>query len=89
VTVELFGWQIQIDSIVPGKLVDVAAVPGNPLENISALACVHSVMKGGAVYNGLRSRRDGDSPLPVFYSTCWRFSAIRTTFTRTALGHIK
>ena len=88
-TVELFGWQIQIDSIVPSKLVDVAAVPGNPLEYISALACVHSVMKGGVVYKGLRSRRDGDSPLPVFYSTCWRFSAILTPFTRKALRHVK
>lgn len=37
-------------SIVAGKQADIIAVPGNPLEDITALERVNFVMKGGEVY---------------------------------------
>jgi imidazolonepropionase-like amidohydrolase len=36
--------------LAAGKLADIVAVPGNPLENIGATADVTFVMKGGKVY---------------------------------------
>lgn len=36
--------------IVPGKLADIIAVDGNPLENIELMETVSFVMKGGKVY---------------------------------------
>lgn len=36
--------------LTPGKLADIVAVPGNPLENIHATEKVIFVMKGGQVY---------------------------------------
>ena len=36
--------------IAPGKLADIIAVPGNPLEKISVMEEVRFVMKGGKVY---------------------------------------
>ncbi|MBL0156286.1 MAG: amidohydrolase family protein [Bryobacterales bacterium] len=36
--------------LTPGKLADIVAVPGNPLENIRATEKVVFVMKGGQVY---------------------------------------
>jgi imidazolonepropionase-like amidohydrolase len=44
------GWQGQIGALKPGYFADVIAVPGNPLENISALEKVGFVMKGGVIY---------------------------------------
>jgi len=44
------GWQGQIGALKPGYFADVIAVPGNPLENISALEKVGFVMKGGLIY---------------------------------------
>jgi imidazolonepropionase-like amidohydrolase len=40
----------QIGQLAPGYFADVVAVPGNPLENISAVTHVDFVMKGGVVY---------------------------------------
>jgi len=44
------GWQGQIGALKPGYFADVIAVPGNPLEDISALEKVGFVMKGGVIY---------------------------------------
>jgi imidazolonepropionase-like amidohydrolase len=46
---KLLGWEDQIGQLKPGFLADIIAVPGNPLEDISAVERVSFVMKGGAV----------------------------------------
>ncbi|HLK13313.1 MAG TPA: amidohydrolase family protein [Fimbriimonadaceae bacterium] len=46
----LLGWAGQIGELKPGYLADIVAVPGSPLEDISAVARVSFVMKGGVVY---------------------------------------
>ena len=38
--------------IAPGKLADLIAVPGNPLDDVKVLEQVSWVMKGGVVYKG-------------------------------------
>lgn len=40
----------QIGSIEPGKLADIVAAPGDPLRDISVLADINFVMKGGKVF---------------------------------------
>ncbi|MFY9551135.1 MAG: amidohydrolase family protein, partial [Thermoanaerobaculia bacterium] len=47
---ELLGWKDRIGSITPGKLADLVAVRGNPLEDITAVRRVVFVMKDGVVY---------------------------------------
>jgi imidazolonepropionase-like amidohydrolase len=47
---KLLGWAGQIGELRPGYFADVIAVPGNPLEDISATTKVKFVMKGGVVY---------------------------------------
>jgi imidazolonepropionase-like amidohydrolase len=47
---KLLGWQDQIGVLKPGYLADIIAVPGNPLDDISAMQKVVFVMKGGMVY---------------------------------------
>jgi imidazolonepropionase-like amidohydrolase len=47
---KLLGWQGQMGALKPGYWADVVAVPGNPLDDISVLAKVSFVMKGGIVY---------------------------------------
>jgi len=47
---KLLGWQNQIGALKPGYWADVIAVPGDPLEDISALQRVSFVMKGGVIY---------------------------------------
>jgi imidazolonepropionase-like amidohydrolase len=39
-------------TIAPGKLADLIAVPGNPLEDVTVLQHVEFVMKGGAIVKG-------------------------------------
>jgi imidazolonepropionase-like amidohydrolase len=45
----LLGWQDKIGALKVGYAADVVAVPGNPLEDITALQRVSFVMKDGAV----------------------------------------
>ena len=47
---KVLGWQGQIGALKAGYFADVIAVPGNPLEDISALGKVAFVMKGGVIY---------------------------------------
>jgi imidazolonepropionase-like amidohydrolase len=46
---KLLGWEGQIGELKPGYFADVIAVPGNPLEDITAVEHVIFVMKNGAV----------------------------------------
>lgn len=46
---ELLGWQEKIGSLEKGKLADIIAVPGNPLETLQNLENVSFVMKAGVV----------------------------------------
>jgi imidazolonepropionase-like amidohydrolase len=45
----LLGWEGEIGALKPGYLADIIAVPGNPLEDITAVERVSFVMKGGVV----------------------------------------
>jgi len=47
---ELLGWEDKIGTIAQGKIADIIAVDGNPLDNIRTLESVRFVMKEGAVY---------------------------------------
>jgi imidazolonepropionase-like amidohydrolase len=47
---KLLDWEDQIGALKPGYFADIVAVPGNPLNDISALQHVEFVMKGGTVY---------------------------------------
>jgi imidazolonepropionase-like amidohydrolase len=46
---ELIGWQDRVGTIEPGKLADIVAVSGDPLQDITELERVQFVMKGGVV----------------------------------------
>jgi imidazolonepropionase-like amidohydrolase len=46
---QILRWQGQIGQLKPGYYADIIAVPGNPLEDITAVERVTFVMKGGAV----------------------------------------
>lgn len=46
---KLLGWEGQIGALKPGHYADIVAVPGNPLEDITAVEHVSFVMKGGVV----------------------------------------
>ena len=43
------GWARDVGAVVPGRFADLAAVEGDPLQDIHRLERVHFVMKGGAV----------------------------------------
>jgi imidazolonepropionase-like amidohydrolase len=47
---ELMGWQNKVGAIEPGKLADLTAVDGNPVDDITAMKRVIFVMKDGVVY---------------------------------------
>jgi imidazolonepropionase-like amidohydrolase len=47
---ELLGWSDRLGTIESGKLADIVAVPGDPLEDVTRLEQVRFVMKGGSVY---------------------------------------
>jgi imidazolonepropionase-like amidohydrolase len=46
---KLLGWEEEIGQLKPGYFADIVAVPGNPLDDITAVERVSFVMKGGAV----------------------------------------
>jgi imidazolonepropionase-like amidohydrolase len=46
---EIIGWQDRVGTIEPGKLADIVAVSGDPLQDITELERVQFVMKGGVV----------------------------------------
>ena len=48
----LLGWDSRVGSITAGKLADIVAVPGDPLQDIHATERVSFVMKGGVIYKG-------------------------------------
>ena len=47
---EIIHWQDRVGTVQTGKFADLVAVPGNPLEDITATERVGFVMKGGVVY---------------------------------------
>jgi imidazolonepropionase-like amidohydrolase len=47
---QLTGWQDRVGTIEPGKLADLVAVDGNPVEDITAMKRVSFVMKDGVVH---------------------------------------
>jgi len=47
---KLLGWEKQIGALKPGYFADIVAVPGNPLDDITALQKVAFVMKNGVIY---------------------------------------
>ena len=47
---KLLGWDNRIGSLTAGKLADIVAVPGDPLQNIHVLERPSFVMKNGFVY---------------------------------------
>lgn len=49
VAAELLGMQNKVGTLEPGKLADIVAVPGNPLEDIRLTQSVFFVMKQGVV----------------------------------------
>ncbi|MEO8193580.1 MAG: amidohydrolase family protein [Gemmatimonadales bacterium] len=52
----LLGWDKRVGSIVAGKLADIVAVPGNPLDDIHRTEQVSFVMKNGVIYKGPGAR---------------------------------
>jgi len=53
----IMGWEEDVGSLEAGKYADIIAVPGNPLEDITALERVTWVMKGGEVYRADQAER--------------------------------
>ncbi|HZZ39461.1 MAG TPA: amidohydrolase family protein [Acidobacteriaceae bacterium] len=47
---QILTWQEEVGQLRPGFYADVIAVPGNPLDDITAVEHVQFVMKGGIVY---------------------------------------
>ena len=47
---KLLGWEHNVGSLTAGKWADIVAVPGNPLEDITATERPLLVMKGGVLY---------------------------------------
>jgi imidazolonepropionase-like amidohydrolase len=46
---KVLGWENEIGQLKPGYYADIVAVPGNPLDDITAVEHVSFVMKGGEI----------------------------------------
>lgn len=46
----LLGWEARLGTLASGKLADIVAVPGDPLQDVTLLERVSFVMKDGVVY---------------------------------------
>jgi imidazolonepropionase-like amidohydrolase len=51
---ELMGWRDRVGSVEAGRLADLIAVAGDPLDDVSVLEDVAFVMKGGGVVKGMK-----------------------------------
>ncbi len=67
VTAELFGITPEAGTLEPGKLADIVAVRGNPLENIAVLRQIDFVMKSGRV-----AKQDGRMTEPFTYPAAFQ-----------------
>jgi len=47
---EIIGWNDRLGTIEPGKLADIVAVPGDPVQDVTLMRKVSFVMKGGTIY---------------------------------------
>ena len=56
---DLMGWSNKVGAISAGKLADIIAISGNPLDDVSLLENVQFVMKGGMVYKNLLTKQGG------------------------------
>src|SRR3954451_24973173 len=54
---DLMGWTNKVGSITAGKLADIIAVSGNPLDDVTLLENVQFVMKGGIVYKNFLTKQ--------------------------------
>ena len=57
---KLLGWESRIGSLTGGKLADIVAVPGDPLQDIKVMERTVFVMKNGVVYKN----QPATSPVP-------------------------
>jgi imidazolonepropionase-like amidohydrolase len=49
---DLIGWSDRVGTLEAGKLADIIAVPGDPLQDLTTVENVNFVMKGGKVVKG-------------------------------------
>jgi imidazolonepropionase-like amidohydrolase len=59
VNAEMLGWDDKLGTLEVGKLADIIAIPGNPLDDITLLEEVSFVMLGGRVL------KSPDTPMPL------------------------
>ncbi|MEY2440350.1 MAG: hypothetical protein QOI34_1735 [Verrucomicrobiota bacterium] len=50
INAEIIGWSDRVGSVEAGKLADIIAVPGDPLQDVTSLERVNFVMKNGVIY---------------------------------------